>query len=66
MKYSEDYEDPEELEAHEVLAGLIGKACQMMPVEEMSITAIVDGHVIQCSLNDDLGVECTVISMKED
>ncbi len=52
----------EYLEDHEVLVGAIGKIIEVLPVDEVSITAVVNGKIIRCDLEDDGGVSVAVIS----
>lgn len=51
----------EYLEDHEVLVGMIGKTIKMLPVESMSVTALIDGKIIRCDLEDDGGVSVSVV-----
>jgi len=59
MRYNDE---PEELEDHEVLLGMIGKTLEVLPIEELSVTAMVNGKIIRCDLEDDGGVSVAVIS----
>jgi hypothetical protein len=59
MRYNDE---PEELEDHEVLVGMIGKTLEVLPIEELSVTAMVNGKIIRCDLEDDGGVSVAVIS----
>jgi len=59
MRYNDE---PEELEDHEVLVGMIGKTLEVLPIEELSVTAMVNGKIIRCDLEEDGGVSVAVIS----
>tara|TARA_R100000315_G_C5226508_1_gene137531 strand:- start:378 stop:572 length:195 start_codon:yes stop_codon:yes gene_type:complete len=58
-RYNDKLEDVED---HEVLVGVIGKIIEVLPVDEVSITAVVNGKIIRCDLEDDGGVSVAVIS----
>ena len=58
-RYNDKLEDVED---HEVIVGVIGKIIEVLPVDEVSITAVVNGKIIRCDLEDDGGVSVAVIS----
>ena len=58
-RYNDKLEDVED---HEVFVGVIGKIIEILPVDEVSITAVVNGKIIRCDLENDGGVSVTVIS----
>lgn len=58
-RYNDKLEDVED---HEVLVGMIGKTIEVLPVDELSVTAFINGKIIRCDLEDDGGVSVAVIS----
>jgi hypothetical protein len=59
MRYNDELD---ELEDHEVIVGMIGKTIEVLPVEELSVTAMINGKIIRCDLEEDGGVSVAVIS----
>jgi hypothetical protein len=59
MRYNDELD---ELEDHEVIVGMIGKTIEVLPVEELSVTAMINGKIIRCDLEEDGGVSIAVIS----
>ncbi len=59
MRYNDELD---ELEDHDVIVGMIGKTVEMLPVEELSVTAMINGKIIRCDLEEDGGVSVAVIS----
>jgi len=58
MRYNDELD---ELEDHEVIVGMIGKTIEVLPVEELSVTAMINGKIIRCDLEEDGGVSIAVI-----
>jgi hypothetical protein len=59
MRYNDELD---ELEDHEVIVGIIGKTIEVLPVDELSVTAMINGKIIRCDLENDGGVSVAVIS----
>lgn len=59
MRYNDELD---ELEDHEVIVGMIGKTIEVLPVDELSVTAMINGKIIRCDLEEDGGVSIAVIS----
>jgi len=59
MRYNDELD---ELEDHDVIVGMIGKTIDLLPVDELSVTAMINGKIIRCDLEDDGGVSVAVIS----
>jgi hypothetical protein len=60
MRYNDELD---ELEDHEVIVGMIGKTIEVLPVEELTVvTAMINGKIIRCDLEEDGGVSVAVIS----
>jgi hypothetical protein len=59
MRYNDELD---ELEDHEVIVGMIGKTIEVLPVEELSVTAMINGKIIRCDLEEDGGISIAVIS----
>lgn len=59
MRYNDELD---ELEDHEVIVGMIGKTIEVLPVEELSVTAMINGKIIRCDLEEGGGVSIAVIS----
>ena len=62
MRYNDELDELDELEDHEVIVGMIGKTIEVLPVEELSVTAMINGKIIRCDLEEDGGVSIAVIS----
>jgi len=59
MRYNDELD---ELEDHDVIVGMIGKTIEVLPVDELSVTAMINGKIIRCDLENDGGVSVAVIS----
>ena len=59
MRYNDELD---ELEDHDVIVGMIGKTTDLLPVDKLSVTAMINGKIIRCDLEDDGGVSVAVIS----
>ena len=59
MRYNDELD---ELEDHEMIVGAMGNLIKLLPVEELSVTAMINGKIIRCDLEEDGGVSIAVIS----
>lgn len=59
MRYNDELD---ELEDHDVIVGMIGKTIEVLPVDELNVTAMINGKIIRCDLEEDGGVSVAIIS----
>lgn len=58
MRYNDELD---ELEDHDVIVGMIGKTIEVLPVDELNVTAMINGKIIRCDLEEDGGVSVAII-----
>lgn len=59
MRYNDELDEPED---HEMIVGATGNLIKLLPVEVLSVTAMINGKIIRCDLEEDGGVSIAVIS----